>query len=704
MTNEASPTMDIKTRDAAPLAALFEARSIAIVGASDTVTRMGGGMSMRFLLDHGYAGDLYPVNPKRDEVQGHKCYPSLEAVPGPIDLAILSVPAAAILGVLDAIPDGHVRIGLVYTSGFGEQDEEGEAMEQRLLEAAQARGVRLVGPNSAGVANLWSKVVNSFSQVFDAKDLTPGPTALISQSGAFATAIMAQAQLDGIDFGYYISSGNETDLEFSDFAGHLIEQDHVGAICGYIESIKKGNAFVDMAQRASALGKPVIVLKVGASEAGAQAARSHTGALVGSDAVAQAVFDAHNVLRAEDGEDLTDLVKVFERTPPSSGRRLAVISHSGGAGVMAADAAEKLGIQVPQPSETLRRRLAEMLPAYATLKNPLDLTGGASLDAELMANCVRAMLEDDGYDAALLCVNLIWRAGEALVKAMTEVAGDIDKPVAISWVAPRPEAAEAIRKAPFPVFPDPARATRVLGRRLVYDASRRAATGDEARPVQPGDDAGLALDTVDAQSRVLTAYGVRLPREVLAADADQAAAFLAETGGPVVLKIASPDIAHRSEIGAVVTGITDAEALARAFRTIIDNSRHHHPEARLDGVLVQEMVEGGVEALIGVKRDPVFGPMVALGPGGTLVELFGDVALRPAPFGVEAARRMIAATPLASLLAGYRGGAPRDAESLAETLARVSWMAADRKDIEELDLNPVSVLEHGCVALDYKIN
>ena len=695
-------TRDIALHDVAPLAALFEARSIAIVGASENVSRMGGGMTMRFLIDHGYQGDLYPVNPKRDEVQGVKCHPSLESIPGPIDLAVLAVPAAAIPGVLEAIPAGHVLMALVMTSGFGELSDEGEEIERRTLEMARARDLRFVGPNSVGVANMWGPVVNSFSQIFDAKDLKPGPTALISQSGAFATAIMAQAQRDGIDFGYFVSSGNETDLGFSDFAAHLIEQDHVGAICGYIESIKKGDAFVDMARRADELGKPVVVLKVGKSEAGAQAARSHTGALVGSDAVIQAVFDTHNVIRAENGEDLTDLIKVFERTPPSRGNRLAVITHSGGAGVMAVDAAESLGVSVPQPSDALRRRLADLLPAFATLKNPLDTTGGASLDAELMANSVRAMLEDDGYDAALLCVNLIWRAGETLVKAMTEIANDIDKPVAIAWVEPRPELMDAIRRAPFPVFSDPARATRVLCRRLNYDARRQAAGNDESRPHAPSDDASLALDSVDAQARVLAAYGIRLPREIMAPDADQAAAFLAETGGLVVLKIASPDIAHRSEIGAVITGIADTDTLKSAFQTIIDNCRRHHPEARLDGVLVQEMVSGGIEALIGVKRDPVFGPMIAFGPGGTLVELFGTVALHPAPFGIETARRLIGDSRLAPLLDGYRGAGRRDAEALAGVLSRVSWMAADREDIDELDLNPVSVLEDGCIALDYK--
>jgi acyl-CoA synthetase (NDP forming) len=689
---------------APPLECLFEPRSIAVVGASDNTERMGGGMVLRFIQDHGFSGALYPVNPKRQRVGGLECHPNLESVPGPIDLAVLAVPAAAIPGVFAAMPEGHVRIAQVMTSGFAELDEEGADLEHEMIAAARAKGVRIVGPNSVGTANLWSGVVPSFSQFFDRTGLTPGEVALVSQSGAFGTAILAGAEQAGIRFGHFVSSGNETDLEFCDFGRHLLEQERVKAVCGYIESVKKGDAFVAFARRAAALGKPIIVLKVGASQAGATAARSHTGALVGSDTVAQAMFDALNVVRAADGEDLLDLARMFARTPPGRGRNLAVLTHSGGAGVMAVDAAEAGGCAVPPLPEGLAGRLADMLPAFATIANPLDMTGGAAFQGKLMADCMRAMLADDAYDAALLCVNLIWRDGPALMNELADIAASTDKPFAVSWVAPEADAARLLRDAPYPVYGDPARTARALTRRLVFDARCRAlaaAEGDDDAP-EVGPDASLALDGVAAQGRVLAAFGIRLPGERVCADVAEAEDFRLGKGVPVALKVASPDIAHRTEIGAVVTGIDDGPGLARAFDGVLAAARRHAPEARIEGVLVQEMVTPGLEVLIGVKRDPVFGPMVAFGPGGTLVELMGGVALHPAPFGVATARRLIAGSRLAPLLDGYRGGARLDADGLAETLSRVSHMAARRADIAELDLNPVAVLETGCVALDYK--
>ncbi len=699
----ASPT------DPAPLAALFEPRSVAIVGASDDSTRMGGGMVFRFMRDHGFKGTLYPVNPKRQTVGGLRCYPSLESVPEPIDLGILAVPAKAVPGIFQAIPKGHVKVALVLTSGFGELNEEGGVLERDMLAAARAKGVRIVGPNSVGTVNLWDNVVSSFSQFFDRADIRPGEAALVSQSGAFGTAILAGAELAGIRFGYFVSSGNETDLEFCDYGRYLLDQEHVKVVCGYLESVKKGAAFVDFAEHANALGKPVIVLKVGVSEAGARAASSHTGALVGSDAVAQAMFDALNVLRAEDGEDLMDLIKVFGRTPVSAGMRIGILSHSGGAGVMAADAAEAGGAEVAPLTDELHRRLSEMLPAYATISNPLDMTGGASLQGQLMADCLRTMLADDAYDAAVLCVNLIWREGHILMRQLAAIAATAGKPFAVSWIAPNAETAQALLDAPYPVFADPARAARVLTRRLRFDQRRRAqasfaSAAAAARPAEPGRDAGLGLSDVAAQGKVLAAYGIRLPRETIATDEESAEAFRRKVGGPVAVKVASVDIAHRTEIGAVVTGIEDGEALAAAYRRVLANAKRHHAEARIDGVLVQEMVAGGVEVLIGVKRDPVFGPMVAVGPGGTLVELIGDLRLHPAPLSPAQARRLIGESALEALLEGYRGGGKLDAEALAETLSRVSWLAADRDEIAELDLNPVIVLGagSGCVALDYK--
>jgi acetyltransferase len=347
-----------------------------------------------------------------------------------------------------------------------------------------------------------------------------------------------------------------------------------------------------------------------------------------------------------------------------------------------------------------------MLPKFATFNNPLDMTGGASLNGKLMAACLKEVLAHDAFDAALLCVNLIWREGTVLMNALAEIASATDKPFAVSWVAPDASIAPALRRAPYPVFSDPARAARLLARRLVYDERGREVLADLviARPADIDQPPAVAFDSVERQAQALAAYGIRTPRQVLARSAGEAGRFQAETGLPVALKIASPDIAHRTEIGAVKIGVEGYEAVVAAYETIQQNATRSHPEARIEGVLVQEMVSG-LEVFLGVKRDPVFGSVVAIGAGGILVELLGKPEMHPAPMSGNQVARMLAKSRLAPMLAGYRGSGPLDGEALATLVERLSWLAADHPEIEEIDLNPVVVLADGlgCVALDYKV-
>ena len=698
--------MSTAEQDTQALAALFEPESIAVVGASEDATRMGGGLILRFLELHGYGGTIYPVNPKYEAVNGLQCFPSLADIPDPIDLAVLSVPATVVRRTVEALEAGHVKCFLIITSGFGELGEEGKRIESELMDLIRDKGGRAVGPNSVGSINLWNGVVPSITQLLDRKDVEPGNVALASQSGAVGAAILTEAERQGIGTGHFVSSGNEADLEFSDYAGYLINDDRVGIIGGYIESIRKGAGFIDVSRAALQAGKPLIVLKVGKSDAGAVAARSHTGALVGSDGVTQAVFDATGVVRAADGDQFIDYMKVFNKTPASRGKRIALVSHSGGAGVLAADAATDAGLDVAPLPEELRAKVAEILPDYAGFNNPLDATGPMVFRPDILAQCLRLLLEGDHYDAAVLSVKLIWRNGLELVEELTRLRADVGKPFAVSWVAPHENAMEAIRKAPFPVFSDPARAARNVAARLVYDERRRVLLADPkpARDVGPGVAGDAPLDQVEAQKAALAAYGVRLPREIIAATIQEAEAFRAELDSPVAVKIASPDIVHRTEIGGVVTDVRGEDALAVACDTVNTNARRHHPDARIEGLLVQEMVSGGLEVLVGVKRDPVFGPMIVFGPGGTLVELIADVHMLPAPVSEAAARRVLEESVLGPMFRGFRGSGPLDVEALAKTITRVSWLAVDRPEIAELDLNPVLVLGdgEGCLAVDYK--
>ena len=697
--------MSTKTENQA-LEALFEPKSIAIVGASEDASRMGGGLIMRFLDLHEFSGTVYPVNPKYESVNGLTCFPSLADIPDSVDLAVLSVPAKIVRQTVEALEPGHVKCFLIITSGFGELGEEGKRLERELMDLIRSKGGRAVGPNSVGSINLWNGAVPSITQLLDRKDVEPGNVALASQSGAVGAAILTEAERQGIGTGHFVSSGNEADLEFSDYARYLVDDGQVGIIGGYVESIRKGEGFIDVSRAALEAGKPLIVLKVGKSDAGAIAAQSHTGALVGSDAVAQAVFDSSGVLRAADGDQFIDFMKVFNKTPASHGKRIALVSHSGGAGVLAADAATEAGLDVAALPEELRAKVAEILPDYAGFNNPLDATGPMVFRPDILAECLRIFLTSDHYDAAVLSVKLIWRNGLELIEELTKLHADVDKPFAVSWVAPHENAMEAIRKAPFPVFSDPARAARNIAARLLYDDRRRVLLADPrpSRDVEPGVAGEAPLGNVQNQKAVLEAYGVRLPREMVAATIDEAEEFRAALDSAVAVKIASPDIAHRTEIGGVVTDVLGEDELAVACDTVNNNARRHHPDARIEGVLVQEMVNGGLEVLIGVKRDPVFGPMIVFGPGGTLVELIGDVNMLPCPVSEAVAYRLLDESVLGPLFKGFRGSGPLDLKALASTIARVSWLAADRPEIAELDLNPVAVLGDGdgCVAVDYK--
>lgn len=692
---------------AADLSQLFVPQSIAVVGASEDTSRLGGGTIMSFLKRHGYKGRILPINPKRNEIGGFDCYGSLAAAPGPIDLAVFAIPAQILKQTLADIPSGHVKVALVLSSGFSEMGEEGGLLEDEIVEIAVARDIALVGPNSVGVVNAWLGLAPTISQFFDKDKISAGPLALVSQSGAFGTALLAQCEQEGLQFGYFVSSGNESQLEFSDFARYLIEQDNVQILCGYLESIRDGSTFIDLALEAQRRGKPLILLKVGSTEAGAMAAQSHTGALVGSDEIAQVFFDALNVVRAKDGQDLLDLLRVFQRTPTSRGKRLVILSHSGGAGVMAADAAQVAGADIlPLPAD-LVERLAKILPAFASLKNPLDMTGGASLNGRLMANCLREVLSNPDVDAALLCVNLIWREGEILMNELSAVASEINKPFAISWIAPRADIAEALRHVSYPVFGDPARAAQALMRRINFDGNcrdrkferglSRPATLSSKRMLNP-------IVSSEDRSRLLRDYGIRLPSQIIARSVEEALQFQQASGSRVALKIASPDIAHRTEIGAVAIGLEDEQGIRRAYRSILAAAETHCPDARIDGILVQEMVSG-FEVLVSFKRDRVFGPVVVFGPGGTFVELIGRVETRPAPLSSTKASAAIRSSVLAPLLDGYRGGLRLDSEALADLVERVSWMAVDNPGILEMELNPVMVLPagKGCVAVDYKI-
>lgn len=663
---------------------------------------MGGGFVLAALQRHRFRGRLIPVNPRYGEISGLQCASSVAAIGEPVDLAVFALPAKAMIETFRDLPDGMVSNALVLSSGFSEVGDDGACLERELVEIARAKHVRLVGPNSVGIVNLANGLVATISQAFDRTDFRQADIALVSQSGAFGTALVARAQQEGLGIRYFISSGNEADVGFAEISRALIERADVRMVCGYLENVRDGDGFKELAATAWSLRKPLVVLKAGTSATGSAAAKSHTGALVGSDAVAQSVFDAYNVVRAQDGEQLLDLLKVFDRAPRATGKRLVLVSHSGGAGVLAADAAEAQGAVMPAPPAETKPQLQPLLPGYATIANPLDMTGAASLQSQLMVNCLRIMLESETYDAGLLSVALIWREGEALLQALDALAGATQKPFAVSWTAPANDVAPKLQSARFPVFPDPSRAASALARKLRYDSA-----GDLQTDVRRERRATLTrrdFEGTAGQIAALGTYDISLPRQQLVQSLEAAESFRKSLGKPVVLKVAAPALLHRTEAGGVAVDLRSSQQLEAAYDRILAGVKATNPDITIDGVVIQEMIRDGAQVFVGMKRDEIFGPIVAIAPGGSLVELIAKPVMRPAPIDERAALDLLTSPVLDALLNGFRGGPKLDRRALAKLICNVSDLALDCAFLAELEINPAFVLPYGsgCVAVDYK--
>ena len=686
------------------LGALIRPRSIAIAGASSDPGKLGS-LPLQFLRKFAYDGEIYPINAKVDEVQGLRCYPSLASIGQPIDLAIVAIAAERVPALLDACEPGQVKFALVLSSNYAEAGAAGARMQRELVALASDKGIRLVGPNSVGIVNLWDHVVASISQVFDLKQLEPGPVAFVSQSGAVGTAITALAHEQGIGIGHFVSTGNEADLEFSDFCDYFVDDPRVAVIAGYIESVRDGAKFRRVASRALQAGKPIILVKVGTSEVGGRAVGSHTGALAGSDEVYEAVFAAHGIVRADGIEALTDYLKLFVAYPHAvddrGRRRVAVLSHSGGAGVLMADAAIDAGLDMPSPSPQLRHVLEEGLPPYASLDNPIDMTANVIFNPDVMSGSMLKVAASGEYDAAMLCVNLIWRHGDALADAMLAARVRTDRMLAVAWIAGPAGPVQRLARGGVPVFGDPIRCVRAVAARLNWEQARhREIESEPAAPsVTPG--GGVAFGRYASQHALLEQCGIDVAPARLANTAADARQAALELGYPVAAKLIAPTLLHKSDVGGVVLGIADEDALARAVSKLLAI-----PCDNREGILVQPMIadSDAIELFAGVTRDRVFGPIVVFGLGGIFVDVVREVIMRPAPFGADAALRMIRASRFLPLLQGFRGRPPCDLQKLAELLARVSTLAAGMPSLRALDLNPVLASPRGAIVVDFKFD
>ncbi|RSE88300.1 acetate--CoA ligase family protein [Achromobacter denitrificans] len=683
------------------LSRLFDPRGIAIVGASATPGKIGA-MPVTLLRQHGYEGRIVPINPRADAIQSLPAIPGLDALDGDVDLAILAVPAAQAAQALERARPGGIGAAVVFTSGFSETGPAGAAQQERLCAVARERGIRLLGPNCLGFMNVRRKVYATFSPAPANGIVPPGGIGMVSQSGAFGAYAYSMARERGLGLSHWISTGNEADIDVADCIEWLAHDADTRVIMTYMEGCRDGARLRRALAAARAAGKPVVVTKIGRTQAGAQAAASHTAALAGDDAVYDALFRQYGALRARTIEEFFNLGYALDtwKRPPA-GRRLGIFTISGGVGALMADEAQDAGLALPEPAGAAQARLLERVP-FASARNPVDVTGQAVSEPGLLLATADDILADGRYDALAVFLaaagssEALWPTFEAFARDMQ--ARHPGVPLAISALFP-PARRRELERLGCLVFPDPSAAIRTIG--AVAGLADEAGSASCADMPAPAGNAPLlpAYNEVQAME-LLRQAGIPATPCMLAVDEDAAVRAAAALGGAVAMKVVSPDIVHKSDVGGVKLNIVGEEALRAAYAGIMGSVRRHCPEAQIDGVLVAPMAPKGVECIAGVHCDPVFGPVVMFGLGGVFVEVLKDVSFRLAPFGRDVALEMIREIKGHALLQGARGALPCDIGALADALAALSRFAhARRADFSSVEINPLLALPEGQGAL-----
>jgi len=694
---------------------LFNPGAIAVFGASESGRSVGSRVFSN-LRRAGFEGALYPINPKHERVGDLPCFAAIADAPGPVDLAVIATPADTVVGIIRECGEAGIGHAIVLTAGFREMGEEGKAREAELIETAKRYGVRFVGPNCVGLVRPSIGMDASFLNAATPK----GRLALVSQSGALCSAISDWAEPHHLGFSALVSLGNSGDIGFGDILNYLAHDKETKAILLYVEGVRDARSFLSALRLAARL-KPVIVLKAGRNTDSSNAAHTHTGALMGSDDVFDAALARVGAVRAQTFGQLFAAAEVLSAGIHASGNRLAIVTNGGGAGVLAADRAGDLGIQLPRPAPETLAALDEVLPAYWSRANPVDILGDAS--PEKYKAAIEACLKDDTFDGVLVMLTpqAMTAAGGA-AQAVIEVAGRRPpKPVLACWMGESSvaDARHMLSAAGLPDFTTPERAIEAFSYLAWHEQNRRLALelpGSQSHAgAQDVDGARMIIDAVLAEGRdmlsdieakgVLRAFGIPVNVTI---EADTAAKALVEAetlGFPVAVKINSPDISHKSDVGGVRTNVLSAADLRTAYNEVITGAKAARPDAEIKGVTVEAMsrIDDARELVIGASRDPVFGPAILFGAGGTMVEVLRDSAVTLPPLNEVLARRLIKRTRVSRLLEAFRDRAPVDHDAVVDVLMRVSDLVCELPEVVELDINPLFAGPGGVIAVDARV-
>ena len=675
---------------------LLNPQTVAVIGASEDPSRIGG-KPIAYMLKQGYAGQILPVNPKRSTVQGIKAYPSIEALPETPDVAVVAVPAAAVLETITALAQKGTAGAILFSAGFAEVGAEGAALQDELVAIARAHGMRLIGPNSLGMLNPRIHFYGSFATGLELGFPEPGHVGIVSQSGAYGAHLMTAAVAAGIGLSMMVMTGNEADLTLGDVVNMLVDDPNTKVIALYSEGIRQSATLVSALERAREQRKPVVIMKVGQSALGQAAALSHTASVAGDDRVFDAVMAELGVIRVQTTEQMLDIARLATRGIYPTHNTLGVFTVSGGAGVIISDAAAAHSLPMPAMPEAAQQHLHELLP-FCTPTNPVDTTAQVLNDMSLLRTFTESLVVDGGYESILGFVTYTATAatsGERVREALRAVAQAHPQRLFVLNAMGDAEKLKRYEEDGFTIFEDPSRAVAAIAAMGRY--GQAFSNPSKQSPPTVADVTLPPSTPSEAQAKALLAQaGIAVVPETVCTSADEAVAAAAALNEPVVMKIVSPDILHKTEIGGVLLNVEGEQAVRDGFDTLMNRAKERAPEARLDGVLVAKQITGGVQCLLGVQQDPVFGPMAVFGLGGIFVEILDDVVLHRCPFGEDVAMQMIQGIRAAPLLLGARGQPKADLQALATMLAKLSAFAvAAGPNLQSIDLNPVFVMPEG---------
>ena len=693
---------------------IFEPRSVAVIGASERADAVGS-LVLRNLLKYRYKGRVYPVNPKHAKVQGRRCYASVGEIGKPVDLAVIVTPARTVPDIMEECGASGVPAAIVISAGFGEAGRQGEKLQERVVRIARRHGIRFLGPNCMGIVRPSLRLNASFANI----NPPPGRIALASQSGAICAALMDWAAPRGIGFSNVISAGISADVDFGDILDYLVTDPQTAAVMLYIEGVHDARQFMS-ALRAASRAKPVVVMKAGRHAEGGRAALSHTGALVGSDAVFGAALERAGVVRVTDYSNFFAIAATLHAGVRVAGPRLGIVTNGGGAGVIAADRVAACGVDLAHFADGTCTRLKELLPAAGTIQNPVDVLGDA--DAKRYAGALEALLEDPGVDAVLaLLVPQALTDPEPVAEQVVRIAAEHKKPVFTCWLGERTMAAsrKLLTDAGVPTFRTPETAVAAFAATAAYHANQQLLLqvpeplGPSDRPELDG--ARLIIEEALAEGRtilnvteskaLLAAFHIPILNSLPASRPSQAIALAEAVGFPVAMKIDSPDITHKSDVGGVRLGLSNGTEVRQAYQEMTESIAARCPDARIDGVLLEPMWHpaDGRELMVGAARDEVFGPVISVGLGGTMVEVLGDQAIALPPLNRYLAQRMIRDTRAAGYMEAFRGRPAANQQALEDVILRVSEMVCELPEIVEIDINPLIVDETKAMAVDARV-